>query len=97
MLSCLPVNVSTSTFFELRQELVIFTVLLLSRNTGHTARDALVVLLTIQVALGVLRSLSSLSAAAKDLVDDTSVDEQVLGGEINIYRGIVDKVFGGGA
>jgi len=25
-----------------------------------------------------------------------SVDEQVLGGEINIYRGIVDKVFGGG-
>merc|ERR1712124_36698 len=26
-----------------------------------------------------------------------SVDEQVLGGEINIYRGIVDKVFGSGA
>jgi uncharacterized membrane protein YphA (DoxX/SURF4 family) len=25
-----------------------------------------------------------------------SVDEQVLGGEINIYRGIVDKVLGGG-
>jgi hypothetical protein len=25
-----------------------------------------------------------------------SVDEQILGGEINIYRGLVGKVFGGG-
>merc|ERR1719486_982208 len=59
--------------------------LLLFGNAGHIARNALDALLKIQVALGVLRSLSILSAAAEDLVEETLVNVDLASEDLLIY------------
>merc|ERR1719486_1579329 len=59
--------------------------LLLFGNAGHIARNALDALLKIQVALGVLRSLSILCAAAKDLVEETLIHIDLASEDLLIY------------
>jgi len=56
------------------------------RDAGHIARDALGALLTAQDDLGVLRSLSILITAAKDLVEDPPVNVDLTSEDLLIYR-----------
>jgi len=62
--------------------------LLLFGNAGHIARNALDALLKIQILvdLNVLRSLSILSAATKDLVEETLINLELASEDLLVYR-----------
>jgi len=55
-------------------------------DAGHIARSALDALLKIQIDLGVLGSLSILSAATKDLVEETLINLELASEDLLIYR-----------
>jgi len=58
----------------------------LFENARHIARNALGALLTVQDDIGVLRSLSSLIAAAEDLVEDTLINLDLASEDLLVYR-----------